>query len=452
LGNCLRKVPGGAGIELLRKAFESGIAIEGIVTGTNKGGLEIAVSGAKAFCPFSQMDLTYLDRPEAFVGTTQKFIVTQFEEEGKNIVVSRRAVLQAEREALAINTRKRLGVGEVFKGKVTRLTPFGAFIDLGGIEGLVHISEISRSQVADPADHLTVGQEVTVQVLQIKTDEKDLERISLSLKALEPDPWERELGLDEGDIVWGRVRNLAPFGAFIEIAPGLEGLVHISEMAYKRIRHPKDLIGEQVQPSSQTSVALAGHRLTGHRDLVSVEIPLRQDLPFRGKPSLMRPDLEHVAAPVVAGECGQMRTITQGVQQFRYVGRGNVHTLLAAIRQLHHIALWEPEQPMIGFVVQRQVLRPHRPEQLVVEPRRVWCRVAYMDEGGIAVGLLLNLDQQFAHFVAALVGYLGKTSQNFLRAERLERLGHFTRTELCHDVRWLTRQIVVRPFPEVIGR
>ncbi len=173
LGNCLRKVSGGAGVELLRKAFESGIAIEGTVTGTNKGGLEIVVSGTKAFCPFSQMDLTYLDRPEGFIGTTQKFKVTQFEEEGKNIVLSRRAVLQAEKEALAINTRKRLVVGEVFQGQVTRLTPFGAFVDLGGIEGLVHISEISRSQVTDPADHLAVGQEVTVQILQMKTDEKE---------------------------------------------------------------------------------------------------------------------------------------------------------------------------------------------------------------------------------------------------------------------------------------
>ncbi len=244
LGNCLRKVSGGAGVELLRKAFEAGIAIEGNVTGTNKGGLEVVVSGAKAFCPFSQMDLIYLDRPEGFIGTTQKFKVTQFEEEGKNIVLSRKAVLQAEKEALAQQTRKRLGVGEVFKGQVTRLTPFGAFIDLGGIEGLVHISEISRGQVNDPADHLAAGQEVTVQVLQIKTDEKNQERISLSLKALEPDPWDTGLGLNEGEIVLGRVRNLAPFGAFIEMAPGIEGLVHISEISHKRIRHPKEMLKE----------------------------------------------------------------------------------------------------------------------------------------------------------------------------------------------------------------
>lgn len=244
LGNCLRKVSGGAGVELLRKAFESGIAIEGVVTGTNKGGLDIAVSGTKAFCPFSQMDLTYLDRPEGFIGTTQRFKVTQFEEEGKNIVLSRRAVLQAEKEALAIETRKRLVVGEVFPGRVTRLTPFGAFVDLGGLEGLVHISEISRSQVSDPADHLAVGQEVTVQILQIKTDEKEQERISLSIKALEPDPWDTGFDFNEGDIVLGKVRNLAQYGAFIEVAPGIEGLVHVSEIANKRIRHPKEMLRE----------------------------------------------------------------------------------------------------------------------------------------------------------------------------------------------------------------
>ncbi len=244
LGNCLRKVSGGAGVELLRKAFESGIAIEGMVTGTNKGGLEIAVSGTKAFCPFSQMDLAYLDRPEGFIGTTQKFKVTQFEEEGKNIVLSRRAVLQAEKEALAIDTRKRLVVGEVFPGRVTRLTPFGAFVDLGGLEGLVHISEISRSQVSDPADHLAVGQEVNVQILQVKTDEKEQERISLSIKALEPDPWDTGFDFNEGDIVLGKVRNLAQFGAFIEVAPGVEGLVHISEISNKRIHHPKEILKE----------------------------------------------------------------------------------------------------------------------------------------------------------------------------------------------------------------
>jgi small subunit ribosomal protein S1 len=285
LGNCLRKVSGGAGVELLRKAFETGIAIEGTVTGTNKGGLEIVVSGAKAFCPFSQMDLTYLDRPEVFIGTIQKFKVTQFEEEGKNIVLSRRAVLQAEKEVLALQTRKRLGVGEVFKGQVTRVTPFGAFVDLGGIEGLVHISEISRGQVADPADHLSAGQEVTVQILQIKTDEKNQERISLSMKALEPDPWETGLDLNEGEIVLGRVRNLAQFGAFIEMAPGIEGLVHISEISHKRIRHPKEMLKE----GQEVEVKV----LEINKEQRRISLSIKEVSPFSG-PDIDSPEQEMV--------------------------------------------------------------------------------------------------------------------------------------------------------------
>lgn len=244
LGSCLRQQSGGAGKELLRKAFESGMAVEGMVTGTNKGGLEITISGTRVFCPFSQMDLTYCDRPEQFVGTTQKFKVVQFEEEGRNIVLSRRSVLQEEREALAVETRKGLVVGGVFSGRVTRLTPFGAFVDLGGIEGLIHVSEISRSSVRDPADYLSKDQEVTVQVLNLETDEKGNERISLSMKALEPDPWDEGLNFVEGDLVKGQVKNLAPFGAFVECAPGVEGLVHISEIAHKHIHHPREKLQE----------------------------------------------------------------------------------------------------------------------------------------------------------------------------------------------------------------
>lgn len=243
LGNSLRGGLGVAGLALIRKAFEAHIPVEGTVTGTNKGGLEVNISGVKAFCPFSQMDLTYQDKPEALIGTTQKFLVSRYEEEGRNIVLSRRAVLLAEREAKAQALRERLAVGEVFSGRVTRLTPFGAFVDLGGLEGLIHVSEISRRVVKDPADILKEGQEVEVQVLEIQREEKG-ERIALSLKALEPDPWESDLPFEEGDILTGTVRNLVPYGAFVEIAPGLEGLVHISEISKKRIHHPREALKE----------------------------------------------------------------------------------------------------------------------------------------------------------------------------------------------------------------
>lgn len=240
LGSCLRRTSGGSGGALLRKAYESGITIEGTITGTNKGGLEVTISGTKTFCPVSQIDLTYCERPEAYVGTTHKFQVIQFEEDGRNIVVSRRAVLQAERMALATKTREHLAVGETFLGRVTRLTPFGAFVDLGGLEGMIHVSEISRSPVKNPGDHLVLDQEVTTKVLSMERDEKGNERISLSLKALEPDPWEIGFQFKEGDTISGTVRNLAAYGAFVEVAPGVEGLVHISEISFKHIHHPKD--------------------------------------------------------------------------------------------------------------------------------------------------------------------------------------------------------------------
>lgn len=267
LGSCLRKTPGGSGGALLRTAYESGVTIEGTITGTNKGGLEVTISGTKTFCPVSQIDLTYCERPEAYVGTTQKFQVIQFEEDGRNIVVSRRAVLQAERLALAAKTRERLTVGETFPGRVTRLTPFGAFVDLGGIEGMIHVSEISRNTVRNPADHLAIDQEVTAQILSMEKDEKGNERISLSLKALEPDPWETGFEFKDGDTITGTVRNLAAYGAFVEVAPGVEGLVHISEISYKHIHHPK----EKLQIDQPVEVKVLEINRDQHRISLSIK-------------------------------------------------------------------------------------------------------------------------------------------------------------------------------------
>ena len=244
LGTCLRRTSRDAGFDLLQTAFESGVSVEGKVTGTNKGGFEVAVSGFSAFCPFSQMDITYCDHPEEFIGSTSKFKVLRLEEDRKTVILSRRAILQEEQRLLASKTREHLAIGEEFLGRVTRLTSFGAFVDIGGLEGLVHISEISRSQVSDPAQVLTVGQEVRVRVVLLDPGEKGKERIGLSMKALEPDPWDQGLGFSEGDIVTGKVRTLATFGAFVEICPGVEGLVHVSEISPKRITHPKEKLVE----------------------------------------------------------------------------------------------------------------------------------------------------------------------------------------------------------------
>ena len=244
LGTSLRKSSGAAGYAMLENSYEAGIPVEGVVKSVNKGGFDIDFSGARAFCPISQIDINYCEEPDAFVGTTHKFMVSEFEEDERNVVVSRRAVLEAEREGLRAVTLERLAVGENFDGVVTRILDFGAFVDIGGVEGLLHVSEISRGVVQHPADRLNTGDTVEVRVIKIEEDEKGRERIGLSMKVFETDPWEEGLPFADGDTVTGTVVRLAPFGAFVELVPGIDGLVHVSEISRRHVNHPKDELGE----------------------------------------------------------------------------------------------------------------------------------------------------------------------------------------------------------------
>ena len=277
LGTSLRKAQGTPGRDLLQRAYEADLPVEGMVLKVNKGGLEVDIGGARAFCPLSQIDIHYCENPEVLVGTSQKFQVLRIEEEGRNVLLSRRAVLQAEREDQAAKVRETLAPSVVLDGTVTRLTPFGAFVDLGGLEGLLHISEISRQQVADPADRLHTGQSVKVQVLRLEKGEKGEERISLSMKSLEPDPWLEELPFQEGALVSGLVRHLTPYGAFVELAPGLEGLIHISEISDRRIAHPKQVLN----PGETVTVMV----LEIDRDRQRVSLSLKAAAPAAEAPS-----------------------------------------------------------------------------------------------------------------------------------------------------------------------
>ncbi|HTG35974.1 MAG TPA: S1 RNA-binding domain-containing protein [Thermoanaerobaculia bacterium] len=242
----------------IRQAHEAGLPIEGLVTGLNKGGAEVQVFGMRAFCPLSQLDLRYVENPQQFVGQKLMFKVNRLEEgnrggRGPNIVLSRRQLLEEEQQSRAAETREKLQVGAVLTGRVTSLTTYGAFIDLGGIEGMLHVSEIGHSRTTHPQDVFTVGQEVEVQVIKIEQgkDEKRPERISLSRRALESDPWQDAAArFPEGTEATGRVMRLETFGAFVELAPGLEGLVHISEMgAGRRLNHSREAAeqGQDVQ-------------------------------------------------------------------------------------------------------------------------------------------------------------------------------------------------------------
>jgi small subunit ribosomal protein S1 len=232
----------------LQQAFDLGIPVDGTVTEVIKGGVSVDVAGVRGFCPASQLDNRFNEDLTPFVGQKLAFKITRYEP--RNLVLSRRALLEEASAKIAAETRKVLQPGVVLRGKVVGFKPFGAFVDIGGIEGMLHISELGYARVEKPEDVLSLGQELDVAVLKIEPGEKG-ERISLSLKALADDPWRDTVSkLSQGSRVKGTITRLQPFGAFVEIAPGVKGLVHISELgAGKRINHPKEAveIGQQVE-------------------------------------------------------------------------------------------------------------------------------------------------------------------------------------------------------------
>jgi len=238
------KVQGADSLEMLLDAKENLIPVEGRVAGVVKGGFEVNLSGVRAFCPISQIDLQFCEKPEEHVGAKYPFRIMEIKEKGKNIIVSRRGFLEEEREEKSKETLARLKPGLECEGRVTKLTDFGAFVDIGGIEGMVHISEISHARIRHPSEVLKPGQQVKVKVMKFETDKDGRSKISLSIKALEPDAWEKGLGFEEGEIVHGKVSRLTDFGAFVEVAPGLDGLVHISEISYDHVSHPSRLLHE----------------------------------------------------------------------------------------------------------------------------------------------------------------------------------------------------------------
>ncbi|HUL29429.1 MAG TPA: S1 RNA-binding domain-containing protein [Thermodesulfobacteriota bacterium] len=238
------KVQGADALEVLREAKENLIPVEGRVSGVVKGGFQIDLSGLRAFCPLGQIDVQFCEKPEEHVGARYPFRVTEIKEKGRNIIVSRRALLEEEREKKSKETLARLKPNLECEGKVTKLTDFGAFVDIGGVEGMVHVSEISHGRINHPSQILKPGQQVKVKVMKIDADKEGRPKISLSVKALEPDSWDKGLGFEEGDVIQGRVSRLTDFGAFVEVAPGVDGLVHISEISYERVPHPSKFLKE----------------------------------------------------------------------------------------------------------------------------------------------------------------------------------------------------------------
>jgi len=242
------------GADELEAAYQQGLPVEGTITGTTKGGLEVRIAGHRAFCPASQADIRFVEDLSTLVGQQHAFRITKFEA-GKrlNMVVSRRALLEEERAAQAEALKQQLQEGAVLNGTVVGIKEFGAFVDLGGAEGMVHISEMSLNRINHPDEVLSLGQEIEVAVLRIEDtgNPKRPQKIALSIRALAKDPWSDAVSrYRPGTRIDGRVTRLQPFGAFVELEPGLEGLIHISELgAGRRLNHPQEVLstGQQVQ-------------------------------------------------------------------------------------------------------------------------------------------------------------------------------------------------------------
>lgn len=254
---------GMANAAVLQEAASSGVPVDGIITGVNKGGYEVDVSGTRGFCPLGQMDVRRIEDPATLINQSFKFRVTEFRE-GRDCVLSRRALLEADVQAKASETRKLVVVGAHLQGTVSHVRDFGCFVDLGGLEGMVPASEMAYGR-NKPQDLVQAGQVVTVEVLRIEPglDNKNrpIEKILLSMRALSQDPFEALApALQPGVLVRGHVTRVEAFGAFVELIAGVEGLIHISAFG-KRIGRPSDV----VQPGQAIVVRVDGVDLAQRR-------------------------------------------------------------------------------------------------------------------------------------------------------------------------------------------
>ena len=211
-----------------------------------KGGLSVEFEGLRGFIPASMLDTRFVRNTERFVGQEFDAKIKEVDPKENRFILSRRDVVEAETAAARAEVFGKLNVGDVVTGKVARITSFGAFIDLGGVDGLVHLTELSHERNVSPKSVVTVGEEIEVKVLDLNEEEG---RVSLSLKATTPGPWDGvEQKLAAGDVIEGTVKRLTDFGAFVEVLPGIDGLVHISQISHKRVENPKDALkaGQEV--------------------------------------------------------------------------------------------------------------------------------------------------------------------------------------------------------------
>lgn len=227
--------------EEISRAFQEDGEIEGTIVAKVKGGMSVDLGGVIAFLPGSQIDLQPVRNIDSLIGQTFKFKILKYNRKRRNVVLSRRVILEREREALKAATLASLEEGKVVTGTVKNITDYGVFVDLGGIDGLLHVTDMSWGRTGHPSEMFKVGDRIQVKVLNF---DRENEKVSLGLKQLTPDPWETApQKYPPGTRVQGRVVSLTDYGAFVELEPGVEGLIHVSEMSWtKKIRHPSKIV------------------------------------------------------------------------------------------------------------------------------------------------------------------------------------------------------------------
>ncbi len=276
----------GAAVEADWSNLRKGLIVEARPTKVNKGGLEVLVDGIRGFLPIGQIDINRVEDASVYINQKLRVVVTEANQREKNLVVSRRDLLEIEREEMKAQTWAALEEGQVRPGVVRSIKDFGAFVDLGGVDGLIHVSDLSWTRVQDVSSVVRVGQQVEVKILKI---DRTTSKISLGLKQLVASPWDDiDDRFSRGQTVKGKVTRLMDFGAFVEIEPGVEGLIHISELGPKKVFRVKDV----VQPDQEVDVRI----LSLDPDNKKISLSLRP-LPVTAKPEPEDEDEEAEPAP-----------------------------------------------------------------------------------------------------------------------------------------------------------
>ena len=274
----------------IEKKFEAGETLTVPVTQIVKGGL-VVDAGVRGFVPASMVSDHFVEDFNQYKGQELELKIVEIEPSENRLILSHKEIVQQEREAKKQEVMSQLAAGDVLDGKVARLTNFGAFIDLGGVDGLVHVSEISYERVGKPSDVLKVGEDVKVKVLAVDP-EKD--RISLSIKQTLPQPWDNiEEKVAEGDVLDGKVKRLTSFGAFVEVFPGVEGLVHISQISHKHIATPNEVL------TSGQDVKVKVLNVNGEDRRLALSIKALQEKPAADKKEVEVVEEEHVEIPEI---------------------------------------------------------------------------------------------------------------------------------------------------------